>query len=234
MKPFLYSALFIFSVFAITSCTQKKNPTPITEPVFEGTLLYSEGVITMDGQAIEIGTKVTDGALIQTDSNGTAEIVFGTKNIIKMGPSTSIKLELAKLNSVVSIEKGTITAVLRKLNKLDGGGLSVKTPSAVAGVRGTSFFVRVKPEEKETYVCICNGRINLALKDGTQSMVKEANHHDGTVFTGEGNDITIKKQGAGFDHGHTDKDLENLAAKIGEKMDWATNEAGASSQESGY
>lgn len=184
------------------------------------TLVYSEGTVTMDGKVVEIGAKIADGALLKTDANGVAEIVFNQKNIVKMGPNTLMRLEVATLKRVVRLERGTFTAVLRKLDKLGGGSLEVKTPTAIAGVRGTSFFARFDPVQKEAYFCTCNGTLNLSLSDGSGELVKTANHHLTTIFSGENGSVSVIAPPPGFDFGHTDKDLENLAARIGETMDW--------------
>ena len=46
----------------------------------------------------------------------------------------------------MDIQKGYVTAVLHKLDKLAGGSLELKTPLSSAGVRGTS-----SEEERESY-----------------------------------------------------------------------------------
>lgn len=188
------------------------------------TLVYAEGVVTMDGKPIEPGTVIIDGALVQTDASGLAELVFNDKNIIRMGPKASMRLEMKTLQRVVNIESGKITAVLRKLDKLAGGTLEVRTPNAVAGVRGTSLCAWYRPGDAQTYFCTCNGTLHMEGSEGSLTLEKTAPHHDPTVFLGEAGSTVIWPIPAGFDMGHTDKDLDELAARIGETIDWTVAE----------
>ncbi len=211
--------VLLCSLFTVVSCTPKL-------PAVQGAptdcvLVYAEGRVTMDGKEISIGAKIINGALLKTDGNGIAEMVFNDKNIVKMGPLTVLRLDTSTLKRVVSLESGTFTAVLRKLDKLAGGTLEVRTPTAIAGVRGTSFFARVNPSEGETYFCACNGTLKLSTTDGSLGITKSSYHHNGTIFSGDPGDVKILTPPSGFDVGHTDKDLEDLASRIEETMDWS-------------
>jgi hypothetical protein len=56
--------------------------------------------------------------------------------------------------------------VLEKLSVgANGQGFLVRTPSAVAGARGTSFFMKVE-SATSTYVCACNGAMQVLGSDG--------------------------------------------------------------------
>ncbi len=228
MKRFPVSLCAVLaSAVLLTACAPKSAAAPAAAGTPEAgvcTLVYAEGVVTMDGKQIEPGTVILDGALLETDAAGHAEMVFNDKNIIKMGPATAMRLEMKTLQRVVHVESGTFTAVLRKLDRLAGGTLEVRTPNAVAGVRGTSFFARYTPGDTQTYFCTCNGTLSMARSDGTLPLAKTANHHDSTVYAGEAASAVLLPIPAGFNFGHSDADLENLAAKIGEKIDWTAAE----------
>ncbi len=193
-------------------------------PVFADTagttVVYKEGILTVDGTPVEIGAKVPDGALLSTDKNGLAEIVFADKNVVRVGPSTTFRVSLEKKRRSLEIERGTITAVLRKLDKAAGGSMKVRTPSLVAGVRGTSFCVWVSGTEQKTFFCTCNGRIEFTPGGTKRKILKEASHHDALVFAGTGKKVTVAPPEPGANTWHTDADLENLAARIGETIDW--------------
>jgi len=198
------------------------NPTSSTMATARNaSVAYLEGTVTQDGVTLAIGDEIRDGALIQTDLDGLAEIVFEDKNAIRIGPSASLRVHLAVLEKSLDIERGTVTAVLRKLDKLAGGKLDVNTPSLVAGVRGTSFCVWVSGKTDETYFCTCNGRIEFIPGGTEESIIEEANHHEALVFTGSGDGVRVVPAPADMDPRHGDADLESLASRIGEKMDWS-------------
>ena len=184
------------------------------------TVVYKEGVLSVDGKPVEIGAKVPDGALLSTDVNGLAEIVFADKNAFRVGPATTFRVRLEKKRRSLEIERGPITAVLRKLDKATGGSMNVRTPSLVAGVRGTSFCVWVSGSKQETFFCTCNGRIEF-IPGGTQrKILKEARHHEALTFSGAGKYVTVTVPDPQGNLWHDDSNLESLAARIGETMDW--------------
>ncbi len=224
--PVLLCAIFAFTV-VLTACTPRTTETGKPAKAAEAgpcTLVYSEGIVTMDGKTIEAGTVIVDGSLLETDSSGFAEMVFNDKNIIKMGPDSAMRLEMKTLKRVVHVESGTFTAVLRKLDKLAGGSLEVRTPNAVAGVRGTSFFARYTPGDTQTYFCTCNGTLEMARADGTLPLTKTANYHDKTIYSGDAASTVLLPIPADFNMGHSSRDLDALAARIGEKIDWTKAE----------
>lgn len=183
-------------------------------------IVYLEGRVTQDGKDLVLGDAIADGSLIQTDPDGLAEIVFEGKNALRIGPSASLRVHLSDLEKSVDVERGKVTAVLRKLNKLSGGKMDVRTPSLVAGIRGTSFCVWVSGTEEETYFCTCNGKIEFTPGGTDQSIIEEASHHEALVFTGSGDNVSYIPAPPDRDPRHSDKDLETLAARIGETMDW--------------
>jgi Uncharacterized protein conserved in bacteria len=200
---------------AILSC-QKKS---VSETA-EASVVYLEGSLTMDGQRLHIGSMVKDNSLLQTSADSLAEIVFENKNILRMGASTSLRAHLASLERTLEIKGGTVTAVLHKLDRALGGKMNITTPSLVAGLRGTSFCVWVNGSSNETYFCTCNGRIEFIPGGTEKSIIEEASHHAALEFTGTGNNVKVSIPGPEINKRHTDSDLESLASKIGDKMDW--------------
>ena len=118
----------------------------------------------------------------------------------------------------VELKSGAIANVLKKLTKTDKSLFRIKTPTALAAIRGTSFFVKVEDQAK-TYICDCNGVIQVSDISGDNSRAVEASHHKGMriVKTGSG----FKLHDAGMLY-HTDADIEDIAEKIGVVIDWST------------
>ncbi len=96
---------------------------------------------------------VSEGDIIRTKSNGKAEITFVDDSVIRLAPGSRLQIteylmEGSKRKSgVMNLFRGKIRAVVSKsrgfLGVAFGGGdrFEVRTPTAVAGVKGTDFFV---------------------------------------------------------------------------------------------
>lgn len=214
-RTIVATSLSIMALFALGSCKGKTDTARSPASV-----VYLEGSLTMNGEPLEIGAIIEDDALLQTQADSLAEIVFGDKNAIRIGPNASLRVHLAELERSVQVERGAVTAVLRKLEKAAGGNLQVNTPSLVAGVRGTSFCVWVSGSDEETYFCTCNGHIEFVPGGTSEKIIKEASHHDALIFKGSGDNVQVTLPDEHTNHRHDDASLESLAARIGEKMDW--------------
>ena len=184
-------------------------------------LVYAEGQVTMNGEAIDIGTDIPDNAIIKTGKDALAEIAFKSKNIIRIGDDTTVQVTLNGLARKIDLKVGSVTAVLHRLDKLAGGGLELKTPLANGGVRGTSFCTWVDPSGK-TYFCSCNGSVAMTDANNANPFEQSGAHHNGVWFNKDATGA-IKTKAAGVEF-HSDKDLETLAARIGDTMDWTSLE----------
>ncbi len=110
--------------------------------------------------------------------------------------------------------------MLKNLVKTGPGEKSfyVRTATATAGVRGTSFFMKVE-DPTTTYVCLCNGV--LRLDDGTQvtGLDLEAAHHASYRVINKDGTPTLEKAPMLY---HDDASMQSLASKIGYTIDWTT------------
>jgi len=86
---------------------------------------------------------------ITTAKGASIEVTFddGLKDIVRIGTNSHVVLESDVIEKKTSIfmDKGEILLKLEKLEK--GSNFQVRTPTAVAGVRGTSFGVQLKGKE---------------------------------------------------------------------------------------
>lgn len=182
-----------------------------------GQVVFVDGDVTANGRAIDTGDSLTGANIIKTAAASTVEIVFGGRNIFRLGPDSIARVDFSELKKTVSVDKGEFSAVLKKLARTTGDpAFVVRTPTANAGVRGTSFHVTVNAGS--TYVCACNGSVDL--EDGTPAdgVLLTKAHHGARLFTKQA-DGTVKVTEAGLED-HTDADMETLAARIGYTIDW--------------
>jgi hypothetical protein len=182
-----------------------------------GQVVFFEGEVRIDGVPAEIGAGVGTRALVETGTGATCEIVFDRRNVVRVGQEAVAVLDFAGPRKDVELRKGGLTSVLRKLGKVAGAdSFRVSTPTAVAGVRGTSFCVWV--DENSSYVCACNGSVRTIDDLGSNEQTLSSPHHVARTYTREGGSIAVAP--AGVEH-HSDASVESLAARIGEKVNWS-------------
>lgn len=97
-----------------------------------------------------VGTPVEAADTIVTGANGRVGITFVDDSRFSAGPGTEIALERFSFDSTTHegrfhsrLGRGTLTVTSGKLVREDPAAMTVQTPSALLGVRGTTFLVRV-------------------------------------------------------------------------------------------
>lgn len=103
---------------------------------------------------VQTGDPVSLGDAIRTKRNGKAEILFRDETVIQLAPETRITIDeysfrgestrekgliglfRGKMRAIVSMLKAAVVPVSRT-----DAGFNVKTPTAIAGVKGTDFVV---------------------------------------------------------------------------------------------
>jgi len=174
------------------------------------------GEVRIDGAPAEIGKGLGAKTRIETGPAASCEIVFDGKNAIRIAQNSKAELDFSGIVKELRLERGGATSVLRKIGKIAGSdSFRVRTGTAIAGVRGTSFCVWAA--EGETYICACNGEVRTIDSTGANELDLKSAHHAGRYYLKKGFSMTVAP--AGVEH-HTDASVESLAARIGEKIDW--------------
>jgi hypothetical protein len=216
---FAKRAWFVFLLALGTPCVAYAGPgrENIDPATLLGKIVYTEGEVTLNGAAPEIGDAVRPGDRIHTGASGLAELTFGPKNILQFRENTDAVIEPAW--SGVQLESGKIAAVLKGLARLGygaDGAFQVRTAMAVMGVRGTVFFVN-HPGDEEVYFCTCYGKLHLEASDGTTAEDTEAYHHAAVWYVRTAAGIRSYPSGL---HYHDDAMLNALARKINTTVRW--------------
>jgi ferric-dicitrate binding protein FerR (iron transport regulator) len=181
-------------------------------------IVYLEGTVTLNGSPAAVGDTVPAGALVQTGPDSICQIVFNARNIIHLAADTSLRLDPAVVSRGATLQKGTIAMVLRNLAPSRPGEVkfTIRTSSTVAGVRGTCFLVKVE-DDNNTYICCCNGSIHLEGTGGEFTRNLAAPHHREVRVTKSSTGLSMAAAPMLY---HSDADVEAIAARIGEKIDW--------------
>ncbi len=144
----------------------------------------------------KVGTKVNQGDLISTGNDARAKIVMSDRNIINISPNTKLKIEEYvsdnKTKSVkLSLLEGKVRNNVEQKYDNDKNKFQIRTPTAVAGVRGTQFITSYSNESKKTEVITLQGQVefkNIVSENGTNK--------EQTVIIGKGEKSTVGAGGA--------------------------------------
>jgi hypothetical protein len=182
-------------------------------------IIYLEGQVTVDGNPAAIGDTVALGATVVTAAQSSCEIGFNTKNIVRLGESTTFVFNPGNLQQGSELKKGTLALVLKKISTVgSAAGFTVRTPSAVAGVRGTTFFINAI-DASSTYICSCNGSVHVEDLAGGSAKDMVSAHHKAYLFTATASGVNVADSTLLY---HSDASMEKLAGEIGVSIDWTT------------
>ena len=189
----------------------------VAASTFTGTIEYVEGDVTVNGAATEIGAQVKNGDTITTGNSGVCDIVFLKRNIVQIQADSIAVLNFGEIGRGIQLESGALAAVLKNLTPTKTGNrFQVDTPTIVAGVRGTTFYIKVL-NINSTYFCLCNGEVHLQDSAGGDKMALEAAHHSAVEYNREDGIFRVTKRPLLY---HTDAEMQALASKIGYTINW--------------
>lgn len=96
------------------------------------------------------GMKLYEGDRIKSFTNSSAGLIFEDGTMFSIGPDTEViinkylfqpKNDLYLMN--LKVKKGTAVYKSGRMGKLGADKISIETPTATIGVRGTKFLVKV-------------------------------------------------------------------------------------------
>lgn len=124
----------------------------------EASLSKISGKVTVDGKTAKEGMSLSMGETVSTLGKGnSAEISFsdGSRMLLRNGV-LEIKRPATPKQTLVQLVKGILFSSKEK----SGSSLKVQTKYASMGIRGTKFYV--DQQENETYLCVCEGTVEIA------------------------------------------------------------------------
>ena len=187
----------------------------------QGVVEYVEGEVLIDGYGADFGDTVAPGARIQTGAGASVEIVFSGQNIFRLGENTVAILRIDGDIRRVDLRRGIFFAVLDRLQTIGSdrnAQFQLRTPTAVGGVRGTTFYAQVIDRDN-TYVCTCNGVLHIEDSEGAYLREVTASEHAAYMFTRDSGSGRIFTQRVPVDF-HSNEDMDELAAKVGVTVPW--------------
>lgn len=155
----------------IIGCTEK-----IPNNVIKAKISFLKGHVTVLRQSKELKAKLNmfllPSDIIKTDHTGELNLIVAGFGVCKIKQNTEITVDslLKKTEDEIiqfSIAKGKVFSSLKKLKR--GSSFQINTPTAVAGIRGTTFLVDVT--DTEAKVAVFAGKIEIKDKKNEKEKV---------------------------------------------------------------
>lgn len=117
----------------------------------------------------KVGLKVYEGDTITTGADSRAKVVMSDRNVINLNPDS--KLQIAKYendaasgkkNVELNLLQGKVRNNVEQTYDGEKSKFLIKTPTAVAGVRGTQFLAGFNPQTMMTMIVTFKGAVSLA------------------------------------------------------------------------
>ena len=148
---------------------------PCAAFALSGQVVYTEGDVTLrnGGQAHEaaIGDPLGAGDVIVTGPRSLAVIDLANGTILKLKEKTTLAIDsIGDATSVKLTAGGVFTTIARKLS----GRFSVQTQTAVAGVRGTEFFMaygKTIDAKPDVWLCVNSGAVEVVIPETGQTVI---------------------------------------------------------------
>jgi len=97
------------------------------------------------------GDALYEKDVLQTDADGAIGLTFSDNTVLSLGPNSEAALAEYNFDSsnfngkmLTDMRKGTLTMVSGDIARSSPDAMKVRTPTAILGVRGTSFAVQVE------------------------------------------------------------------------------------------
>lgn len=117
-------------------------------------------------QKAKVGMKVNEGDTVSASKDSRAKIVMVDKNVLQISPESKVVIEKYKFDEAKDEKNVSLNVIYGKVRstvnqKYDGdkNQFNVKTPSAVAGVRGTDFLVGYSNVTNSAKVVCFHGQV---------------------------------------------------------------------------
>ena len=182
---FLCSALLLFSSSAIAA---------------DGMIYHFKGPVLINGKLASANTPIHFGDEVLTGDKAYITLKLDG-SVYRMGSRSRLALPETKENFTLNLFFGSVLAVFRRDTTK-----TIRTRTAVLGVRGTGLFLN--EDNEQTYLCTCYGDIVFSDKrDATNTAHIHAEYHQVIAFNHHTKTFTKPAM-----VGHVTQDLFDLEA----------------------
>jgi len=162
LKNKLFASFFIFGMSSLLCSVAFAD-------VVGGVFMVVKGDIKISSKAgktepAKVGTKVTEGDTVQAGHDSRAKIVMADKNVFNISPDTKMVIEKSQSNGnsknvELKVEFGKVRASVEQKYDGDKSNFNIRTPTAVAGVRGTDFMMGYDSKTRISQIVTFSGMV---------------------------------------------------------------------------
>ena len=117
-----------------------------------GQIKVARGQVTVDRQGkaspATVGMRLQTSDFIKTGADGSVGITMDDDSLLSAGPNSELSLDRYAFDATTnqgkfdsSLNKGTMAVISGRIAKQSPDAMTVRTPNAILGVRGTEFVV---------------------------------------------------------------------------------------------
>ena len=95
-----------------------------------------------------VGSRLQVADVVKTGADGSVGITMDDDSLLSAGPNSALSLDNYAFDSTTnqgrfntSLNKGTLSVISGRIAKQTPDAMTVRTPTAILGVRGTEFVV---------------------------------------------------------------------------------------------
>lgn len=150
MNKTLVAAGALLAVLAAPLHAAKPPPSVGQVKVAKGLVQIERGTATLPATP---GTPILQYDLVRTGADGSVGITFEDNSVLSTGPDSILEISRFAFDTTTHdgafearLSRGTLSAISGKIAKQTPEAMKIHTPSAILGVRGTEFYVKVVDE----------------------------------------------------------------------------------------
>ena len=117
-----------------------------------GQVKTAKGQVTIERQGTTlpatVGARLQVADTVKTGADGSVGITMDDDSLLSAGPNSALSLDRYTFDSTTnqgrldtSLNKGTLSVISGRIAKQSPDAMTVRTPTAILGVRGTEFVV---------------------------------------------------------------------------------------------
>lgn len=164
----------VFSIIILAVALSLPNIAVAAKKKAQGVFTVVKGKVKIQragkkkARKVKVGTKVYAKDTITAAKDSRAKVVMVDKNILNISPKSKIEIseyeydEKSKKKKVMlNLMYGKVRSTVKQKYDGDKNVYRVKTPSAVAGVRGTDFFVNFNSRSRQSQIVTFEGQVQV-------------------------------------------------------------------------
>ncbi len=199
------------SAFPVSAAEQETNT---RKPA--GRIIKIKGDVSLNGASAAAGDQVFENDALKVGKKSQAWLLFDNTSVSQFNQLTSVNISRnagpdgsGMKGLSLFLTAGSVLSQTKKLAKGEEYQFTVRTPVAVAAVRGTTFFTEIMAEDR-TYICACYKQVVFTPVTAPDlQKVLDVDKHTAFFIDSKGDDEkTIFTKAGLIDH--TDEEIEYL------------------------